>query len=232
MRLALITTIWRRPELTRAVLNYYSTMPFHVRVAAVSPEDPNAEYYNRTTFPEWEFVLCPNRPLGEKFNRALMTSRIWTPDAVMVVGSDDLVDPKYIQLVGAALEKYKYVHPEDLHVFQDGQTYFLKPFPTGAGRVVRKDALDEVGWKLWPSVDVFLDGQMDRTLDRVAPRQFQPSHEDYNFCIMDVKTGVNMWRLEGSEILSGDRRVKVREVREVEPLWHRFPGFQYLEAAA
>jgi hypothetical protein len=229
----LVTAIFRRPALTASVLRYYAAQPYAHRIAVVSPEDPACESYTPEAFPGWTFVHAPNEPLGHKWNTALKAARLFDPESVMITGSDDLISPAYLKLATNSLREYAYVHPESIYFYvpDSGRCIYAEPFPTGAGRLIRRDVLESVKWKLWPDEqNDRLDGAMDHALRRVTIQRcpYVVAHP-----IVDIKTD-NMWQLEGNAITRGSKRLGIRHVKDVDPAWlfSQFPGFENIERRA
>lgn len=230
--ITIIMAIWKRPELTAAILDYYASLKIRRRkserlrgvhldlIAAVSPEDPSRDLYTQERFPKWTFAEAPNEPLGAKWNAALKRAEETASDAVMIVGSDDLVSESYIRLVADALDNQAYIQPDDMYLYdlETKRCVFAKPFPGGAGRVIRKDVLDACRWKLWGDTNIFLDAAMSRRLERVVKSQFRPSHDRHEMCIVDLKSSENIWRLHPTEnrMISDGKTINVQVAKEVD----------------
>ena len=112
----------------------------------------------------WFYTYAPNDPLSEKWQKGLVTIKQVNPDAVMIVGSDDLVTPKYIEAC-----KYLISKGADL-VYLPGCYFYCTKTKRmfwgwaerlGLGRCVSRSLLNRLDWKLWPDgLNSGLDGAM------------------------------------------------------------------------
>ena len=125
MKLAILTCVHGRPHLTKAVLDWTARVaaqcPFEVALFAVGSEGDTSralvESYG------WNYLDHANQPLSEKFQAGLSYIGETTGvDAVMVLGSDDLVTR---ELLVAAVEAM--TRSVDLWGLSDA--FFLAPGP-------------------------------------------------------------------------------------------------------
>lgn len=149
-------------------------------------------------------------------------------DAVVIVGSDDLVTPAWLayaqHLAGslgagvlwwAALPGLHYL---DL---KTGRLVRSRQSAPGAGRVVSRALLASVGWRPWPSgLARRLD---DAMLQRLAPlrgvRRFVATKP--GAVVLDIKTSVNLWSFD--ERAARERTLPVDDAGAW--LSQHFPGF-------
>lgn len=199
MTLGIVTACWKRPAVTAAVMQYYASIVtsglFLVRVAAVSPggDTPRVE--------GWDYVEHANSPLSDKWNAAMQRMKEHNPDAVMVVGSDDLASAGYIHAACAVLsDRVGIVLFEELCCIEvsTGRALFMRPPRLGAGRLLSRAMLERLGWQPWPTgLERRLDGGMDtrmKSLRRVRPRLRSVTlRAAPGRLIVDLKTEENMW---------------------------------------
>lgn len=169
MRLGLLTTTWRRPELTRAVAAHTATLRVPgvelVPIAVWSPEDmlPSADT------PGWEYVRFPNWPVSDKWNAGSRRARDLGVDALTIMGSDDLLNAEYLSLVAGMIRGgADYVMPTSLY-FVDAETkaafYATGIGRVGGGRTFSRKLIDLCAGNLWePGVSKNTDGANDRRL--------------------------------------------------------------------
>ena len=111
------------------------------------------------------FVDYPNYPLSWKWQIGINRAREFSPDAILIMGSDDLISNNWceegmlmmdednsIGLVGST--QIRYLKLEDdkiimMHWKGYGRTSKRHGEPIGAGRLISSKALDELGWLLW-----------------------------------------------------------------------------------
>lgn len=226
MRLGILTAAWRRARVTAAVLGYYAGLSVPgldvVRVCAVSPggETPRVE--------GWHYVQAPNEPLSGKWNAGMAHMQAMDVDAVMIVGSDDLVSTGYItdalSMLGgrrpAGIVLFDTVH---FYEVTTGACYRACPQRLGAGRVLSAELLRRLDWQPWPAdMNRRLDGGMDSRLRpalamrprlRTATLRATPGR-----IIIDLKTPENMWSFESM------RPYKTADVDGPALLARHFPG--------
>ncbi len=115
-------------------------------------------------------------------------------DAVMVLGSDDLVSTSYLTTIANKLNSGE-------HVIVANSLYYLDAVKikairatctrVGAGRVISAELLDRLEWRPWELGKRHCDSSMDRTLHVVIPRSEWAFIEGE--VLLDVKTDINMW---------------------------------------
>jgi len=177
----LLTSVWKRPELTKIVLRTYDRMresladEIDLRLLAVGSEDETSRLLCEEC--GFDYIEQPNSPLSYKWNAGVNAAEKYEPDALVIVGSDDLVSPG---LFHAWAEKLR----EGLHFFGISDMYFFDPTdsrlgywggyehtvmkdragePIGCGRCFSRTLLEKMKWNLWPPMP-----KLDSLLDRLA----------------------------------------------------------------
>jgi hypothetical protein len=173
VRIAVLTALWQRRELSRLMLRHlaqqqerlakYVTLSIH---CAVSDE---AGLENAERVGAW-YCQVDNHPLGAKYNAGLAEVRQHDPcDAVCVLGSDNFVTDalwlKWAEVLDAGvdyagvLDAYKYDLATQALSYWPGYDELRRVGePMGSGRLYSRRLLDEVDWHLW-------DSNLDRGLD-------------------------------------------------------------------
>lgn len=198
MDLTLLTCAWGRPALTERVLDYYTRLRIPgVRltgVCVVSPEDPDPP-----AVPEWwRTVEAPNSPLGSKFNAGTAAIERERPDAVVILGSDDLLNARYFERVAEHLHAgADFISLRDAHFYDlaAGRLYRASPARPGAGRCLSASLIERLDWRLWQdSREERLDSSMSRRLRSVPLAAYRRVEmRDADAVLLDVKTESNMW---------------------------------------
>ena len=200
MRIGVLTTLWRRHALARIVLDHYAHLDlFSVRLAVGSEGEESRALAEGCG---WEYMEHPNHPLSDKWNAGMeaLKGRV---DAVMIVGSDDIVTERAIRMLTRSVEDgCDAVGLKDLYYYdtRDGKAYYGERNNPGAGMTVAASALDRVGWKPW-------DSGLNRYLDRSFTNRMQTKAYPCKFkylknCreqaadLVDIKSDTNMWSLE------------------------------------
>jgi hypothetical protein len=92
MKLLLATAIWGRAPLTRIVLDYYARMArlpgLDLQLLCATSRTPDTAMVRDLG---WNTVVVPNDPLSQKHNAMFEAAREINPDAIILTGSDDLI---------------------------------------------------------------------------------------------------------------------------------------------
>ena len=160
MKLAIVTCLWRRPALTKTVLKYYArTFPDCILIAVKDPNDAQIKVDG------WEFIEHPNEPLPQKFNAAFLEAQKYNPDAVVLVGSDDLLSRQLIDFYqsnyGGSRNYILGLKDLYFHNNRTGETIHWhglqgkdEGMPIGCGRIFSKTVLNKLDWKPYGDLEV------------------------------------------------------------------------------
>lgn len=204
IRLMIVTAIYGRPTLTEKVLRYYAELDldgFELDLVAVrSPEDEEPT----PDVDGWRYIEAPNLPLGAKWNTVLPEFEKSKAEALMIVGSDDLVSRSYFDLAYGALRKgANVVASHDLCIYRDDTVYLCEASRPGAGKILDRRTITELGGALFDAaINRFLDSSLIHRLLQVRGVSYYTArmNRDRSYAILDVKTGGrNMWSLKGPE---------------------------------
>jgi len=160
MKLAIVTCLWKRPELTDVVAKYYSdNFPDIDKIAIKDLEDYQITNYN------WKNYSVEPCSLSQKFNCAFIRARIFQPDAVILIGSADLLSK---ELVDYYQKNYSpdadYVLGlKDLYLYEIStrRTMWWHGFPPayadqpiGGGRIFSRKLLDKINWRPYANMNI------------------------------------------------------------------------------
>jgi hypothetical protein len=226
-RLGILTAAWGRSTLTNAVQEYYAILSQTIASAEIVPmmvwspedQDPPAPH------PAWNYETAPNSPLGKKWNAGLAALMDMGVDAVMIIGSDDLVSHPYVE---ACLEQLKngkdIISVRELFIYQPGQDHvaYCQNMVPGAGRCVTRRIVEQAKGKLWDDdIDEYLDSSITHRLRQVDGRRnsLRPKPNQRQV-VLDVKVsgGPCMWRFEENgayHALVNDKNGTLLHVRRV-----------------
>lgn len=235
--LVLFMCIWERPLLTNFVLSHYEEL----REQLVSEKifldmfivgSDNSTDYVAQKF-QAAYAVHPNSPLGMKHDKGLRSlrdhynaatergDRLDNPDAVVIVGSDDVINIKFFlqvrDLMHKSVPRQHIVGLRDIFfhdlksrqlVYTRGYRSFNTPISgtLGCGRVFSWAILDAMDWHLW-------DVDRERGLDQSAIRNVMirvPFVGDLSKAVagreagivaVDIKSdgfpaGSNIWRFD------------------------------------
>lgn len=201
MRIGILTAIWQRHDLSRIVLEYYRDLEIDgVEFVRVAVGSEGKESKDLAESCGWEYVKAKNNPLSDKWNRGCesLKDRV---DAVLIVGSDDLLNKEYFEEAIVMLSTGSdCVSLEDMYTYSalDGSCHFIPRSYPGAGTIVKANQLDKVDWNPWPEgVNRRLDGAMlNRMYELAAPFPQRRIKTGAKSVLVDIKSTVNMWSVQ------------------------------------
>lgn len=232
-RLAIVTTLWQRHALTKFVLDHYASLEISgvdKRLVAIGSLQ-SGDTLSRDIALErgFAYVDAANSPLTEKWNAGVASLRDDDIDALVIVGSDDLLTRAYLERACDMISDGRdYVSATGLYFFEAHKRQALYTSdPTiriGAGRVVSREALERLDYKLWPL-------RLDRAVDNsqhlhFAKHGFDLSYldtsRDSDAALVDIKTRANIWSFEQMKASVTSTSVDSDEI------FQRFPMLEYL----
>ena len=229
MKIVLITCVWQRPIITAAFWRFVLHLrdwwtPHELHVIAAGSDEPDQETMARQA--DAEYLNVPNRPLGRKFNATLQAARRHQPDAVLIMGSDDVFCETTAGAYLPFLTEAPYVGLKDMYFYHtvDGRfgywggyiTQRRRGEPAGGGRILPAAHLEHLDWQLWAN-------GKDRGMDHSAFQRLRDVGIDFppliscralEGCAVSLKGPVNLWALE---------QVRPKAQKDVSPL-QRLPA--------
>jgi hypothetical protein len=196
MKIAIITTIWKRPELTKIVLNYYLQFKdkYNLELICVGSEGD----ISRKLAKGWHYIEYKNLPVSEKHNQLLIKAKQLKIDGVILIGSDDLMSEEVIKY-------YSEITTENVLGFKDiyfylceqKELYYFKPpiyrQTIGAGRFFPKKVLEKMNWQLWDNhLNHGLDTNCSGKLKELGIKEEGILLSDIDGFIVDVKHSDNI----------------------------------------
>lgn len=164
MKILVITAFWRRFELLEIMLDNLAGLGIEV-VAAGSEGAVSREIAQEHGA---HYTEVDNQPLGQKWQHALFTARDYDPEAVMVLGSDNIVNQAIIDEWSRLLDEgYEYLGLYDAYQFNPefwtlihwpGYVGKREGEPIGSARCFSRAFLDRIKWRLW---DTTLSSSLD-----------------------------------------------------------------------
>lgn len=202
MRLAIVTKVWKRPEVfelwAAGIKRLYPLADVTVCVAG-SEGYKSREMVERHGF---NYVETPNEPLGYKSNQALRLARLFDPDFVLFLGSDDLISTPTLAYILERTEEADLVEPMDLYIYDSeskrvmhsrGYENHRKGESLAVGRCLSAKILDKLDWELWDNMrEKFLDGSSRDKLSGVSVKRHTYRLKEIGGFILDVKTKDNL----------------------------------------
>lgn len=233
MRLAILTAIWRRPKLSEMALRRLASMSVPgiqiVPIVAWTFEDLQEAPID---VPGIIYVEADNSPLSDKWNAGAKEAKCHNVDALMVVGSDDFFDARFVEIIAKRIrEGADFVMPQSLYFFdtRTARCIYARADRVGAGRALSRRVLDRLSFHPWNSgFDRAIDSCMDKRLMAAkVPPVLIPDIKKEGASLIAVKTQENMWtfehmsRLRHSETNAGELlRMVVPEYADELLNWH------------
>lgn len=210
MRIAIVTTMWQRPEIFRIfaeqcqhLQNKYGNLDVIVTGSESHKSKHLAESYG------FHYIEYANKPLGRKQNRSTIKAKALGVDYVICVGSDDLISDKLYEYYLSQFEKgIDFIAPLDCYFYDTvsgkglywgGYRGKWQGMTCGAGRALSRNILNRLNWQPWYDElysDV-LDTGMDEKLKRVPhSRHTFKISTIKNAYLIDIKSSTNMTPFE------------------------------------
>lgn len=207
-KVAIITAMWKRPEvfkafgqLTNDLINTVSEVDFQVFCVGSEGETSKnlAESFGFT------YIEHSNEFLGQKWNAVVKAARSFSPDYCMMMGSDDVMDAalfrRYlpymrngIDYIGT-LDWYFYDTTSKTSLYWAGyRKNFNRGVTCGAGRFMSATLLNALDWQPWET------DRLHNLLDTSMENRLKPiPHSRASFVIgecggigLDIKSTTNM----------------------------------------
>lgn len=198
-KIVILTCVWKRPELTKVVLSYYEHLKrelagkINLELLAVGSErDISRNLCQECGF---DYLEYPNEPLSAKWEYGLNRCSDYDPDAVIIVGSDDIISQNLIEFyAGQIQEGLVFCGLKDGYFldmmnqklywwvgYGDKVDYKRVGETIGMGRCLSRTLLDKLGFSIWKGLDI------NRSLDRAMTtrlRELGLQFSEYDNCVI------------------------------------------------
>jgi hypothetical protein len=198
--IALITTIWKRHELTEIVFKYYKEIAKKYDLILIAAGSEGEE--SRKAAKGWKYIEVDNYPLTYKHNALLSEARNYNPDGVILIGSDDLIAKEQFDLYFSFTpDESKYIGFSSCYFYdtEEKQMRYFKGYgqTIGAGRYFSKKVLDKCDWQLW-------EGEQNKSLDANCKRRLASlgiqEEKITGGCIIDIKHEANLTNIKAFDL--------------------------------
>ena len=191
-RFVIVTCLWERPELTDIFLKYYNKMSasiskkYEIKLIAIGSEGNITK--DKSLINNFHYLEMPNKPLSHKWNAAIQLSRELNPDALVILGSDDLVSKNLFDFYYKKInDNYTVIGFKDMYILDskskniykwNGYSKDIQPDrygeTTGMARCLNRVALDALDFDIWGKV------RANSSLDRYMVKRLLSIGIDYN----------------------------------------------------
>lgn len=209
MKLVLITTMYKRHELTDFVFSYYNSLKnklkdkFELILLACGSEGSISSTIAKNN--GFNYVEFNNFPLSDKHNKLLSESKKFNPDGIILIGSDDLIsESTFLTYYESCKNGIDFLGFKDLYMY-DGILHYWGGYTNkrinetvGAGRFFSRNLLDICDWDLWGG------SKINKGLDSLCYNKIKNLNikKDVIFCdnnknfIVDIKAENNLTKIE------------------------------------
>lgn len=160
MKPTVVIATHHRVEITINLINKLFTDYDKVNVIVVTSQLNEFHAFKKLEYENLHVVKYTNWPLGQKWQQGVNYAKKIGADPVIILGSDDELNPEFIPNALEYLKEYHFIGLKRYWVKHEGKRYLIdyKPVqPLGGGRVYSKRLLDSIGWKLFKNLDRKLD---------------------------------------------------------------------------
>lgn len=209
MRLAIVTAVWKRPEVFDMFAQGIKMLQVHFvgRVDIICCIAGSEGSHSREMVEKHHnffYTEAPNHPLHIKFNQATRLAYKLGADYCLMIGSDDIIGKNLMDRYYVIMQKgIDYAYLTDCYFFdtvtKNGLYWggyiakFNKGKGAGIGRLISKRALDKINWICWPpGYDRVLDTGFDKQMDRLICSKVEINLRREKLFALDIKSSTNM----------------------------------------
>lgn len=146
--ICLVIATHRRVEITKNLIQKLLKEQNDIEIV-VSVTDPE----EAKQFKNCHIVLCSNKPLGNKWQKAIDKAKELNPEGIIILGSDDELCEGYVDNIRHLHFKgFHFIGVKQYYVKHNRKLYFFnyKPDqPIGGGRFYSKALLDKIKWNVF-----------------------------------------------------------------------------------
>ena len=186
--MVILTCIWKRPKLTGIVLSHYKTLKKELKniinlelVAVGSEGERSKDICEKNEFKYFEYE---NQPMSEKWNFGLQMTKEISSDAVIIVGSDDLIDKSLLKFYDKKLKQgHMMIGIKDFYIYdtERRKLAYWRGYgklndahrmneTIGLARCLSRSLLEKLDFNIWNNLNISrnLDGAMTTRLKEVG----------------------------------------------------------------
>tara|TARA_B100001250_G_scaffold71686_1_gene57987 strand:- start:1255 stop:3114 length:1860 start_codon:yes stop_codon:yes gene_type:complete len=184
LNLVMLTCVWKRPKLTKIILSYYSKLKKDVKstvnlefVAVGSEGDKSRKICEGAGFHYFEYE---NQPMSNKWQYGLKMTKKYDPDAVIIMGSDDIITKEIINFYAEKINSgHLLIGIKDFYIYESNlkKLAYWRGYgklndahrmdeTIGLGRCLARPLLDKIEFDIWGGLELKrnLDGAMTNRL--------------------------------------------------------------------
>jgi hypothetical protein len=157
-KLVIVSCIYKRMDISTFCIKRWSEYKHIHKIIVVYSLDE--DFQRIKDLPNVHFVKHANNPLSLKYQKGVSEAKQFNADAIMILGSDDIVSQEYIDKAHDCLNKgYQFIGIKSWlnscfyknNFIYTQTTYRYRPLGDGigAGRIISKYLLDKCRWNLY-----------------------------------------------------------------------------------
>ena len=213
IRLAIVTSVWKRPEVVKMFVNgIFNLMEkctdFDITLIVSKSEQNDAEFprdvFSRIPNEKLILIEIPNEPLATKVNATTYACKNRNFHYVLCVGSDDIMSPELLNEYAVHMKNgIDFIGVTDCYFYDtiSGKSLywggyreaFRKGFTCGAFRAISVNLLSKWDFMPWENKDSHgLDHSMQQKLRETPHSSHTFSLKEKGLFALDIKSSTNM----------------------------------------
>jgi len=176
-------------------------MPFIDKIMIYSTDEDGEFLDGQDIFAKAQYM---NKPLSRKWAIAVYSLKQIDFDAMILLGSDDYIDEKFLKFAQDNIENYDMIGFTDAYYEQDGEFWYWSGYdnhrkgePVGAGKIYSRKFLERIDFNLYPGfVNVGLDYIAHKVCLNNNANMLVTSLKEHDLFMCDVKDNEGMNSLE------------------------------------
>lgn len=206
--ICLFVATYKRLKLVDYVFSYYNQLKTELndicdlKLICVGSDGKDGEVVAKKN--GFEYYEYQNNPLSYKFNYACRKCKKHDPDALISIGSDDLISieffKEYVKLINEGVD---FCGILDIFILTKGELGYWSGYPKnskrylepiGPGKFFSRRLIEMLNWEPWAgkSVNSGLDGLANDNMSKLNYSKKILKCSEVNGFIIDIKTNVNI----------------------------------------
>jgi hypothetical protein len=156
-----IIAFTERYEIMEKNINILRNQTKQCNIILVGSTDEDIEFCKKMNV---NYVKCNNKPLGLKWQVGVYYAKLFNPESIMILGSDDLISKDYIKIGYNHIKSgYDMVGIRSWYLNDNNKIYKIEytdkvKITLGSGRMYSSRILDKINWELF---ELFIDKGLD-----------------------------------------------------------------------
>jgi hypothetical protein len=183
----------QRVKITTDLINNVIESHHNVRIVCVVSSLDEFNHFKNLNNDRLAIAIWPNKPLGVKWQQGINIAKKIGADPVIILGSDDQLNPEFIDNALKLLDKgYDFIGLRQYRVKHNGTLYtfnYRPIMPIGGGRVYTAKMLKAFNWKLFEPKDKHLDDFGWKQVTKSKMKAILITDAEYNGLLVTANKG-------------------------------------------